>query len=124
MLVEKRMPAGTKAVIVAERKKDECDPMTDYYGSSTQCRIILAYSKHTRDMFSEMRKAAKNGPFEGIKELENAPENWEHREKWSMGAGYYLGRSKYDGWIIRKLRMSWCLEDIYEAASYEDRYCA
>jgi hypothetical protein len=26
----------------------------------------------------------------------------EHREKWSMGAGYYLGDSKYAGWIVRK----------------------
>ena len=123
-IFEKRMPVGTKAVIVADRMKDESDPMTDYYASRKECRVILAFSSHTRDLFKEMRKAAKNGPFEGIKELENAPENWEHREKWSMGAGYYLGKSKYHGWIIRKISFAWDKESLYEAASYEDRICA
>jgi hypothetical protein len=29
-------------------------------------------------------------------------EDYEHREKYSMGDGYYLGESKYSGWIIEK----------------------
>jgi len=59
------------------------------------------FSKHGRDLFDEMRKAAALCPDPAINEL-SSPDTKEHREKYSMGAGYYLGRSKYSGWIIEK----------------------
>ena len=175
-----KIPAWAKAVIVAERVEDKSDSQSDYFASSTQETVVLAFSKHNRDNFAEMRKAAamfeptKNlgpgcdhytalvvlsqdipyekahagGYFKGGQshwhhELDNgihgksfstkekaeafvasqpAPEpisfdgfvahfEWridkasvEHREKWSMGHGYYLkdGYRHSDGWEVGK----------------------
>jgi hypothetical protein len=74
---------------------------TDYFASRTQRTVILGFSTHKRDIFSEMRKHASN--FEETAWLAEYNEDYEHREKYSMGAGYYLGESKYHGWIIEKV---------------------
>jgi hypothetical protein len=180
-----KVPAGVKWVIVANRVQDQSDFMTDYFASTTKESILLAFSKHGKDNFAEMRKAAATfeptkhlGPgrdvytcrvilqndvpncngsaywkgtrshwhqeldttdgYEAVKfetraEAEAfiagkpAPESinfdcgdkgtvlgvfaWdidvdevEHREKWSMGHGYYLKRGGQhgDGWEVRK----------------------
>jgi hypothetical protein len=47
-----------------------------------------------------MRKYASN--FSETAHLTVENEKYEHREKYSMGGGYYLGESKYHGWIIQK----------------------
>lgn len=107
------IPEGVKAVIIAELHKNESDPMTDYYSHTTEQVVYLAWSNHGRDLFPELRKAA--GKFEGTKHLETAPtkpdgagEYWkpkdEHREKYSMGSGYYLkdGHSNASGWAVSK----------------------
>lgn len=107
------IPAGVQAVIVAELHENTSDPMTDYYSHTTEQVVYLAWSTHTRDLFPELRKAA--GKFEGTKHLETAPtkpdgagEYWkpkdEHREKYSMGSGYYLkdGHSNSTGWAVSK----------------------
>ena len=70
------------------------------YTHSTQRTVIIGFSKHKRDIFSEMRKHASN--FEETAYLAEPNEDYEHREKYSMGDGYYLGESKYHGWIIEK----------------------
>lgn len=109
------IPAGAVAVIVAERRRNESDLQTDYFGYSTEERVFLAFSTHKKDIFSELRKAA--GKFEATAQYATAPEKpadayegWkpadEHREKYSMGAGYYLGESKYSGWIVEKENLS------------------
>lgn len=54
------LPEDAQAVIVARLKQDESDSQTDYFASSTQRTIILGFSKHKRDIFSEMRKHASN----------------------------------------------------------------
>lgn len=51
-------PEWAKALIVAEFETDESDIMTDYFATSTRSTVPLAWSRHTRDLFSEMRKAA------------------------------------------------------------------
>jgi hypothetical protein len=94
-------PEDAQAVIVARLKQNDSDTMTDYYAHSTQRTVILGFSKHKRDLFSEMRKHAPN--FEETAYLAEFNEDYEHREKWSMGDGYYLGESKYSGWIIEKV---------------------
>ena len=94
------LPPTAKAVIVAELRQDESDHMTDYFAYRTVRTVILGFSSHTRDLFSEMRKHASNFPETAY--LAEANEEYEHREKYSMGAGYYLGQSKYYGWIIHK----------------------
>ena len=97
------LPTNTQAVIVAHLKQDESDSQTDYFSSRTIQTVILGFSTHKRDIFSEMRKYASN--FEETAFLAEYNEDYEHREKYSMGAGYYLGESKYHGWIIEKEKM-------------------
>jgi hypothetical protein len=106
------VPSDAKAVIVANYHVSENDPHTDYFGHSVTKTIILGFSKHTRDLFPEMRKAAANA--EETKHLAIKPEKpegeneyWEpedeHREKYSMGGGYYLGGWRnHNGWNVSK----------------------
>lgn len=94
-------PEDALGVIVARFKQDDSDTMTDYYAHSVQRTVILGFSKHKRDLFSEMRKHAPN--FDETAYLAEFNEDYEHREKYSMGDGYYLGESKYSGWIIEKV---------------------
>jgi hypothetical protein len=169
-------PAWAKAAITATYEVDKSDSMTDYFATSTEKRVFLAWSKHTRDLFSEMRKAAATfpatahlGPGKDLYKVYVAtvgdivsngsaywagtPSPWhselvphygetfstlaaaeafiakagkpgdisfggtvatfewkirkdsiEHREKYSMGAGYYLkGSGRYSsGWTVEK----------------------
>jgi len=101
--LEKLIPADAKAIIIAELHEDESEPMTDYYGYRTERTVILGFSTHTKDLFSEMRKYTAN--FEGTAYLAEENREYEHREKYAMGNGYYLGKSKYSGWIVRKERL-------------------
>ena len=94
------MPADTKAVIIAELHEDDSDSMTDYFGYNTIRTVILGFSTHTKDMFSELRKYAPN--FAETAHLAEVNEKYEHREKYAGGEGYYLGESKYHDWIIKK----------------------
>lgn len=109
------LPEYAQAVIVARLKQDESDSQTDYFASSTQRTVILGFSKHKRDLFSEMRKHAVN--FEETAYLADYNADYEHREKYSMGAGYYLGESKYHGWIIEKCPV-YTRENIIEEFAY------
>jgi hypothetical protein len=97
------IPQNAKAIIVAELHEDESDSMTDYYGYRTRRTVILGFSNHTKDLFPEMRKHAAN--YEETAYLAEENKEYEHREKYSMGDGYYLGKSKYSGWIIAKERI-------------------
>ena len=94
------LPENALGVIVARLKQDESDSQTDYFASRTTRTVILGFSTHKRDIFSEMRKHASN--FKETAYLAEYNADYEHREKYSMGAGYYLGESKYSGWIIEK----------------------
>jgi len=98
--LEKNLPQDAQALIIARLKQDESDSQTDYFASRTTQTVILGFSKHKRDIFSEMRIYASN--FEETTYLAEYNEDYEHREKYSMGVGYYLGESKYRGWIIEK----------------------
>ena len=61
------VPTDAKAVIIGTLRVNECDSYTDYYDYSIARTVILGFSKHTRNLFSEMRKHAAN--FEGIAEI-------------------------------------------------------
>lgn len=90
------IPEDAKAVIVAEFTEyddERSDPYADYDVNKTTKIIILAWSKHTRDLFSEMRKAALNHPETAF--LNDTEQSTEHREKYSMGKGYYLTNKGY-----------------------------
>ncbi|MDR2056996.1 MAG: fusion protein [Dysgonamonadaceae bacterium] len=107
------IPEDAKAAIIAELHENESDSMTDYYGYRTQRTVLLGFSTHTRDLFSEMRKYAAN--FTETAYLTEDNKDYEHREKYSMGDGYYLGKSKYGGWIITK-------ERIYDREKFIERF--
>lgn len=109
------IPEGVTHIIIAQHEKNESDLMTDYFGSTTTETVYLSWSTHKRDIFSEMRKAA--GKFEHTQvyaeapvKPENADDYWtapdEHREKYSMGSGYYLAHSIYSGWNVSKTGIS------------------
>jgi hypothetical protein len=98
--LEAIVPDDVQAVIVAELHRDESEPMTDYFGYSTQRAVILGFSTHTKNLFSEMRKYAVN--FNETAYLAEENKKYEHREKYTGGEGYYLGESKYYGWNISK----------------------
>lgn len=99
---KKLIPTGSKSVIIAELLEDKCGHNDDYYGSETKRRVLLAFSKHTRNLFPEMRKAAAR--FEPTKYLSEADEKAEHRENYSMGRGTFLMKgSTYGGWRIKKV---------------------
>lgn len=108
-------PEDALGVIVARLKQNESDSQTDYYASSNQRTVILGFSKHKRDIFSEMRKHASN--FEETTYLSEFNEDYEHREKYSMGAGYYLGEYRHSGWIIEKVGV-WKRENTIEEFAY------
>lgn len=99
---EQRMPSDARAVIVATHHVDDSDSQTDYHGHKSTRTVILAFSTHTRDLFPELRKAARN--FGESAFLADGPEDWDHRERYSMGAGYYLkdGHADSTGWCVQK----------------------
>lgn len=111
-LLAARTPAGAVAVLVAVLDQDDCDSMTDYFSARTMREVILAFSTHKRDLFDEMRKAAALLPETA--HLATAGAEAEHREKWSMGGGYYLKEgSRYSsGWKIKKRPLAWGVDDI------------
>lgn len=107
------VPTDAKAAIVGILRVNECDSHTDYYGYSIGRTVILGFSKHTRNLFSEMRKHAAN--FEGTAYLAEYNADYEHRENYSMGDGRYLGKHKYSGWTVEK-------EPICDLEKFIERY--
>ena len=107
------IPTDAKAAIIGTLRVSECDSYTDYYDYSIVRTVILGFSKHTRNLFSEMRKHAAN--FEGTAYLVEYNADYEHRENYSMGDGMYLGRNKYSGWTVEK-------EPIYDLEKFIERY--
>jgi hypothetical protein len=100
-------PEWAQYAITAELHEDDCDSMTDYFNAKTVRTVVIGWSKHKRDLFAEMRKAAAT--FPETAHLATAPESAEHREKYSMGAGYYLKEgSRYcSGWAVQKASLAY-----------------
>lgn len=120
------IPKGVTKVIIAELIKDESDSQTDYYATSTQKTIFLAWSRLEKNDFREMRLAALN--CEDTEHLNSDDTKLEHRENYSGGSGYYLGENKWYGWQVRKVsvqnegqKYGIALENI-QIAIAEDRY--
>ena len=137
-LFDENKPADAIGVIIAEFKKDESDPQSDYFHASVERTIILAFTNKKRDDFNEMRKAAANCPIPEINKFSIKPEKpadaseyWEapdeHREKYSMGNGYYLGDYKNSNGInISKstyVNLDNC-PDLWAAAGEKDGFFA
>lgn len=100
-------PPWAVSAIVAELHEDASDSMSDYHNHRVLRSVVIGWSKHNRDLFAEMRKAAAT--FTETADLAEAPADAEHREKYSMGAGFYLKRGWRDcsGWCVKKTPVSY-----------------
>ncbi|NQZ55851.1 MAG: N-6 DNA methylase [Lentisphaeraceae bacterium] len=100
------LPEGTESVLVARLVKDTSDSMSDHFGHETIREVIIGFSSHKRNNFNEMRKHARNSSIPEIQALgESKDKSLEHRENYSMGAGYYLksGHDDMSGWGVVKV---------------------
>ncbi|MCG7500019.1 hypothetical protein MHO82_24455 [Vibrio sp. Of7-15] len=100
------VPEWAQSVIVArftEYDEVQSDPYADYHQCSTTRTIILAWSKHQRRLFPELRKACLN--HEDTAFLHDKTQSEEHRENYSMGKGSYLTNKGYCrcGWEVQKV---------------------
>ncbi|MFA0210017.1 LPD25 domain-containing protein [Vibrio artabrorum] len=100
------VPSWAKGVIVAtltDYDAETSEPYAGEFHTKTLKTIILAWSKHNRHLFSEMRKASLN--YSETQFLNDKEKSVEHRERFSMGEGYYLTDTKYlrYGWKIKKI---------------------
>lgn len=71
-----------------------------------------------------MRNLAGN--FTETAFLKEKNEEYENRENYTGGSGYYLGESKYHGWIINKAQIydrKRFIEDYAYAAGQEENIC-
>lgn len=91
---------GAKAVIVAEFMNNDSEIETDYFAESHGMSIPLAFSNHTRRLYSELRKAAAKCGIEEVKEL--AAENSEHEHDEDDRS---LRKRYYGGWRIVKVEL-------------------
>ena len=97
------IPANAQAVIIACEREDRSDPYSDYFAASTVRTVILGFSAHTKNSFQEMRNLAGN--YTETAFLKEKNEEYENRENYTGGHGFYLGKSKYHGWIIKKAQI-------------------
>jgi predicted RNA methylase len=109
-------PPNATHVIVARLVQDESDIMTDYWSSTYSRTVILGFSSHKRDLFSEMRKACLS--FPDVAHLATADSEVENRQKYSMGGGYFLkeGGRHRDGWKVEKQSLHYVIQSPFEIA--------
>jgi hypothetical protein len=118
------IPDNAQAVIIACEREDRSDPYTDYFAASTVRTVILGFSNHTKNNFQEMRNLAGN--FTETAYLKEKNEEYENRENYTGGSGYYLGESKYHGWIIKKAQIydiNRFIEEYAYIAGKEENIC-
>jgi hypothetical protein len=115
------IPANATHILIGEHKFNDCDIQTDYFSYPTDKVLYLAYSTHKKDLFSEMRTAAANA--EETKHLVTADKDMEHREKYSMGRGYYLGPYGA-GWSVSKSNLTGYTDNIVPESMKELLYIA
>lgn len=104
-MLEAKKPRWATRVILAECERDQCDLQSDYFGTSVERCVAIGWLRGPRADFAQMRKAAAT--FDATKHLANGPKTQEHRENYSMGAGYYLkaGPRYSTGWLVRARKM-------------------
>lgn len=101
-----------KAVVVAECMINESDIQTDYFAEKRGTVVPLMFSKHTKRLFSEFRKAARLAKIEGIRELADADKDAEDKDEHS------LRKRHYGGWRIVKYDLSGGYVDLLKHAMY------
>jgi hypothetical protein len=117
------IPAAAIGVICAFMQEDKSDPQSDYFGSSTQRTIYLAYTSKEREDFKEMRAAALNCPE--VAHMATLSPDDEHRDNYTGGNGFWLGEHRYHGWQIKKVTYNWnkMPDSLYIAAAEGRFFC-
>lgn len=127
-------PVWAKAAIIAYRPSDSLagGVASDFFGLGKGDIYIIGWSRHTRDLFSEMRKAVASCTLKEVEHLAYKPavdrdgnlktdenmNDWrpqdEHRESRSKGACFYLQNDEkcWNGWRVEKMPLS---HKIYQA---------
>lgn len=95
-----KLAPGVEYFIVANLQRDDSDTMTDYFATSTVQTHILATSKHGKDLFAEMRKAAAR--FEHTKHLGPGCDEYTPRivasQDYIDSSGYYVHKNSTSRW--------------------------
>ena len=125
-IIEANKPGYTAGFIVAQFEEDESDPMSDYFGSRTGRKVILAWTHKNREDFKELRTACLNCDIPEIRALAELPKEDENRENYTGGHGYYLGKDRYRGWQVRKAQFynENSIKDFYYCAGHENGFYA
>lgn len=122
-------PAWAETAIIAELDENQTDLQTDYFNHRTVRTVFLAWSKHARDVFSEMRKAA--ALFEETAHL--GPHMGDFRVSVvftndvpsANGRAYYTGsRSHWHGENLRAGLSETEAADVYEHRCFDSRAAA
>lgn len=95
-------PTWAKAVIIACLDVDTSRAEVDHYGYRTEKYVFLAWSATARNNFKECREAGRK--YEPTRALANGPKEYEHRDNYANGEGYYLKANwiNSSGWRIVK----------------------
>ncbi|MEG3766539.1 hypothetical protein [Alteromonas sp. 14N.309.X.WAT.G.H12] len=103
--IDEHMPHGTKAVIIAERVGNDSNSLEDYYGSISLDCVIVGWSSHNRNLFPEMRKAAKR--FAPVEHLAELPKDMEHKRSYGSKRAFLKESSNEyaDGWMVYKINL-------------------
>lgn len=99
------VPKWAKAVIIASFHEDQSDMHSDYFNHTVSRTVFIEFKASTRNDMEELRAAAAK--FEETADLATADKEHEHREMYSMGAGFYLGTYKHNtGWKVSKVPLT------------------
>ena len=114
------MPSWAKGIVIAELMERDNDPYADYPTSSAVKTVYLSFSKHTRKLFPEMRKACQG--VEGLEKFVECDKTWEQRR-----IHYFLAENTLDGWHVSKMvipaNKSSFMEELYIAAAEGWYFC-
>jgi len=99
--LEPIVPKDVRGVIVAELNSDnDCESFIDCFQYKTIRTVILGFSSYTGNSMPELRKHAAN--FKDTEYLSKGKKEYEHKEMYTGGSGYYIAECKYHGWTVRK----------------------
>jgi hypothetical protein len=115
-------PGWAKAAIVAELERDESDSMTDYFHASTTRTVLLGWSRHNKNLFAEMRKAAATFP----ETAHLGPGKGVYRPRVMIAKGSPLPEGRYDfrHMCESPLHKSKHREAVFTTMGEADRYMA
>ena len=101
-----RKPSGANALIVAEQEENASDIQSDYFNSRTVRRVAIGWRMGKREDFRQLRATAAKFP-ETAHLGPDADASVEHRDNYSMGHGNWVGQSRYSGWQVRSIDLSY-----------------